>query len=371
MVDGGGGFYNFVVVFLLGILGLDKIALRAPLTAAFKFFVNIATFGSWAVYDWIQTWGDQDFVKKYGYSTPFGPDGHGYNMVGNTSSLEASPSKPSGFALLLYYIYVISCLILPIGLGNIIAGDTWGGLGKLISCMAFITIPVYMIMGCIEFATSGTIEQKGVPRTFPMYPFFFLKDKHPASSVIPKGPLDEKTKTYKPNHQVSAYETDVALMVSQGKQPIVQGLVSSISSTVGQALTNWPPVAAFQTVSAAKDGIQAVGDITKAVATEVKKDPKALLSAVGVKLPPTPTLKVPEAPQDVTKLATALQQTGGSLAVYPEMDNLLMGGMAVLVIGGLVAAAFRKISFSKKTDDHEYPLKTYGRDDSPPVPGGV
>ena len=369
MVEGGSG-YNLIVAFL-GILGLDKIALRAPLTAAFKLIVNIFTWGSWWMYDCIQTYGDKEFVAKYGYSTPFGPDGHGYNMISTMSSLEAAPLKPNNTGLLLYLLYVICCLVLPIGIGNMLAGDVTGGLAKLVSCMAFMTIPVYIIMGCIEFATSGTIEQEGVPRTFPIYPAFVLKDKHPATFILPKGTYNEETKTYAPHPQVTTYEKDLKRLVSEGKQPVFQAIVSFISKSLGDALNNWPPIAMFNTVSAAKDGIQAISK-------ELSKNPKAALSVIGVNLPVIPKLpnvKLPEVPQDMAKLAAAAAggayQTGGSLAVYPEMDKLLIGGMVILVIGGLVAATIRKITFSNKTDDNEYPRKTYDRDDAPPVPGGV
>ncbi len=340
MVD---GFPYKLAVFFLGLLGLDKLALRSPLTAAFKFIINVLTWGSWWVYDMIQSYTDTDFVTKYGMSTPFGPDGHGYNLIEGFSSMQESSFKPGLFGLLLYYIYVIGCILFPYGFNSILAGDTTGGLIKLISCMAIITIPVYFLLGLFEYATSGTVEKDGIPRTFPVHPFIMLEKSYPAAFILP---------TEQKDTLVAAYDTRLKERVANGEQPILQGLFTSIVNLAEKGLNEWPPFKAFKTVSAASDGVQAASDTAKAVGEAIKK-------------------KVTQNPDAVAdKLLGITAQKGGSLETK-EMDTLVLAGIAVLVLGGFAAAFLRKITFPRRTDDNERPRKAYERDDSPPVPGGI
>ena len=55
----------FVILPFTGVLGVDHLLLRSPITAVLKFLSMVPLFGFWYFYDLFQLFGDEEFVKKY------------------------------------------------------------------------------------------------------------------------------------------------------------------------------------------------------------------------------------------------------------------------------------------------------------------
>ena len=65
-----------------GILALDHLYLRSPLTFLAKLVVNILAFGVWWLYDCTQATFNKDVVKMYGLGVPSqGPKGIGAGVM--------------------------------------------------------------------------------------------------------------------------------------------------------------------------------------------------------------------------------------------------------------------------------------------------
>lgn len=359
------GFYTVV----LGLLGIDKIALRAPLTALLKFIINIFTLGGWWVYDMIEFYTNKEHVKKYGFSTPYGydlpllPKGHGYNMIDEVSSLDPSKYKPTDGGLVWYILYVVSCITLPI-LNLFFAGDSEAQIWKI---GLFFLFPIYYIYGILQFKDSGSIEKDGVTRGIPLYRGLFLMDKVPAAGIIPPHILEDQKKDYDrklseiKNKQYKPNETNYS-------KTWIDNIFDYINNISYFRMLN----AAGKAADTASGMLDVAATATQAVQKELVKNPDVAVKLVTGIDPKslTPQISTPTIPTS-EDLLKQVPQKGGSLELPSEMDTFLVGSMIILVLGGFAAAAFRKISFSNKADDNEYPRKTYDRNDAPPIPGGV
>jgi len=357
--------YKVLAIFpLTGFLGIDHLALRSPFTAMLKFLVNILFWGAWYIYDIIQMMMDNTFVAKYGMSTPWAPRGHGYKLFKDlTENNTEEFGKPSpyygGFlSSFLFVLYAMSTAFVSFtGLPSFIAGDYVGGLVKL--CTIFL-FPIYMVTGIFEYFTSGGLEKEGVPRTWPLIspgimPTLLINDPvdhYPAVNLLSKGESEKQLKEYK--DKVASWKSD-------GNKPMLQGFLD-IAYTWATA-----PLTPLQAIGATKGMALAASDVgqslAKAVQKKVASNPDAVIDSV--------LGKVTSIPLDIKETVTIdnpmLKQKGGGEIGY-GLDSILVGGMAVLILGGFATAFLRKLLPSPNSDN-EYPRKTYGRDDLPPVPG--
>lgn len=168
-----------------GFFGLDHLLLRSPITAMLKTIVNFLTLGFWYWYDVVQTMGDMEFVKQYGYTIPIiGPTGLGTGIVGDTKGKGAAPEGTPNPWIFVAYIFA---LLLPFGISNFLAGDFQGGSAKF-----FLTfIPLTTILGLIWTAYSlfygvfkpQTLLTHGTDRFFPAN--LIMKPYGPAVRLTP------------------------------------------------------------------------------------------------------------------------------------------------------------------------------------------
>jgi len=365
--------YKIFAMFpLTGFLGIDHLVLRSPFTAILKFLINVLFFGAWYFYDIIQMTMDQTFVAKYGMSTPWGPRGHSYKLFSgltenNVGEFANASIYNGGFlSSLLFLVYVFLIVTLGFtGLPNILAGDFAGGITKLFSNWLFIPFVFYLLSIPYDFVKSMSVEKTGVPRNWPLYPWLILKETHPAMNLLPKEEGASQLKTY---------TTSLDEMVKEKKQPLLVEIASATVSKIWEALTNFPPVAAFTSVQAAKGGILAASDVgqslAKAVQKRVSSNPDAVIDSLLGKategIPSVPT--IPAVP-DATAATAAMK--GGAMLVSSEFDKLFVGGVGVLVLGGVVLGLLRKFALSNRREDDEHPRNIGERDDAPPRPAAV
>ena len=356
--------FRFVTI-ALGLFGIDHLALRSPFTAFLKFLVNIFFYGAWWIYDMIQVFVDEEYVSKYGLSTPWAPRGHGFRYftgVTDTKTNEyPNPSKLlSGSSTLLFVFYALSTAYLSaLGLPSLLAGDKWGALIKFVSLFLIIPYPVYMFTGIYEYFTCAGVETKGAPRTWPIVTIlssFLLHDPaetYPAVNLLSETEGGKQMAVY--NKQVEDYRNKQTT-----KKPF---------TTLWEAFYGWAtgPLKVFELAGAASKTAEAGAAVTqttaRAMSKIIDKNPEKLIPGASSPTPPEST-----------------SQKGGGLFQFssPEesmttgFDVLVLGGMATLIVGGFALAFFRKIPFLKKNTEDEYPRKSYEqRDDTPPNPGGV
>jgi hypothetical protein len=151
-----------------GFFGLDHVLLRSPITAILKTIVNFLTFGFWYFYDIIQLFGDEEAVKKYGYTLPFlGPVGLGTGIFEGGGKDPAPPTSPSPFYFLAYSLFIL----VPFGLSHFIAGDFYGGTAKFFMTFNPFTFLIAFIWAAYSayYLTAKTSEllKKGTDRFFP------------------------------------------------------------------------------------------------------------------------------------------------------------------------------------------------------------
>lgn len=360
-------FYKFLAFFpLTGLLGIDKVALRSPFTAFLKLVVNIFFWGAWYVYDILQlvSQKEQEFVGKYGFSTPFGVSGHGYRLLHNLSSTkvdefsEPSPYNGGIIAALLFLCYVGMTAFLGFtGFPAMLAGDFNGGLMKLFSNFLILPFFFYLFAQFLDVFKSASLEKDGVNHPWPLFPFLTIFERFPAMNLLP----EEQGKK-----EFTAHTAKYQDAIKNGKQPLLIEIVMKLFGKAYEAANNIPVVAAFNTVSAGKGAVQAASDTAQSAAK------------VGQKLATALEQRISKDPNEVIdKLLGApatpppVQQGGGSQMFPAELDTIMLIAMGVLIVGGFSAALLRKFVVPRRQEDDEYPRKVYERDDSPPNPGGV
>ena len=123
----------FIVISVLGgLLGLDHLYLRSPMTAGLKALSILVIPGFWWLYDILQATTEKDIFLKFGLNTPIIPSsGIGAGMFmsaeSNNKKIPIEEKPPSPF----WFISYIILAILPIGLDHLVVGDTRGGFLKL------------------------------------------------------------------------------------------------------------------------------------------------------------------------------------------------------------------------------------------------
>lgn len=355
--------FRFITI-LLGFFGIDHLALRSPFTAFLKFFVNIFFYGAWWIYDIIQVFIDEEFVAKYGLSTPWAPRGHGFRYFTGVTDKKLNeypnPSKLVSDSSTLYYVlYAWTTTYFSfLGLPNLIAGDKWGFFIKLLSLALIIPFPVYLFTGIFEYFTSAGIEKTGVPRTWPIvtilnsFLFHDPNDTYPAVNLLSEKQQEDQLKEY--NRKLEQYQNKQTT-----KKP---------TTTLWEAFYGWAtgPLKLFELAGAASKTAEAGAQVTQTTARAmnkiIDKNPEALLPGAAT---------AAAAPQPEQKGGGFFQFASPEESNTTGLDVLVLGGMATLILGGFALAFFRKIPFSKKNTEDEYPRKTYGRDDTPPNPGSV
>ena len=118
-----------------GLLALDHLYLRSPLTFLLKLILNVLTLGTWWLYDATQAVFNKDVVKVFGLGVPgLGPKGIAAGVL--TSDV---PDKKH----MAFFIYALALIFGGIfGLDSFIVGDKQSGLIRLVCLITGILTPI-------------------------------------------------------------------------------------------------------------------------------------------------------------------------------------------------------------------------------------
>lgn len=118
-----------------GLLALDHLYLRSPLTFIAKLIVNVLTLGSWWLYDASQAVFNKDVVKVFGLGVPgLGPKGIAAGVLASDI-----PDKKH----MAFFVYALAVIIGGVfGLDSFIVGDKQSGFIRLICLITGILAPV-------------------------------------------------------------------------------------------------------------------------------------------------------------------------------------------------------------------------------------
>jgi hypothetical protein len=340
-----------VILPFTGLLGIDHLALRSPITAILKMISIIPLFGFWYFYDIAQVCGERDLIEKYGIGVPlFGPIGLGAGIFTKDGIKESPKDIPRPWLFIAYTIVTILLFFLPIN--KFLIGDTAGGIFYLLFFLTGIGIiqGLYDIFNLI-FNTKSLFE-KGTPR---IPGVSFLLGEYFYSSSLGNTPSNAAKNE---SSVIGTITTAVGKII-----PTVGNVIKSVGTgaTVGAASvlaekahvpeissienagdaagrivgTEAAEAAAAQLELAAEGSKAAAGAASAvgAVTDSIKKNPEALLT--GSVSPFTPTV-----------------QKGGGLDLLIPSIPVLLFTVSLLAFSGYVFYIFKNTHRkSEKTDD--------------------
>lgn len=126
-----------------GLLALDHLYLRSPLTFLAKIIVNVLTLGTWWLYDASQAVFNRDVVKVFGLGVPgLGPKG----IAAGVLASDVPDKKHMSF-----FIYAVALLFGGLfGLDSFIVGDKQSGIIRIICLITGILAPIAIIWWLIN-----------------------------------------------------------------------------------------------------------------------------------------------------------------------------------------------------------------------------
>jgi len=362
-----------VMTICLGFFGADHLFLRSPVTAAAKFVVNIFTFGLWYIYDVIQVTVDRESAQKNGLSIPlYGPAGIGAGMF-------TQPGEPDkgGKAPWLFVLYTLFTL-LPFGLDFFIAGDTIGGIFRLITSLVIFLWPFGFVWGCYNmyraWITPADVMRRGVQRLWPLD--MILGKYHMVNTVLGPDLPGEGPPVCEPigilgaimkpvNTLADTTKTVVGLAADIALQPVKDitaapgeawhATIGPLQTAVEKGLA--PPITAtLQAGQAIPKAIAAVPAMATQVGNSIAAaaDPAALMAkAAGPQraaFPPLPIMS------GGSGSGSGSDNTGGIIAGWELIsDGGLLFTIGVLVIGGGVLTYLRSAVATEPARDDKPP----------------
>jgi hypothetical protein len=326
---------------LTGLLGLDHMALRSPMTAVLKFLSIIPLLGFWYFYDIAQLLGERKLVEKNGLAVPFyGPIGLGAGMFSGSEGIKQAPKdSPSPW---LYLVYAFTtCVFIALPINKFVIGDYMGGLSQLLMYICIFTIitpflaiawgfyDIYKVL----FKTRDIIEQ-GPERFIPAN--WFIQSKFNRNVLGPLPPLPEEPDTWFKRLMAAWFELPIStLKAVSTAEKVSSTIISSAAEAATQPITNATKVAT-NTVAAA-------GQASKAVTGTVEKGATAMEGIAGL-LEKIPQIgeKIATNLGDKVINAAKITKGGGSLEEPSVSSALLLFGVGFMAFTGFVFYFMRK-----------------------------
>jgi hypothetical protein len=307
-----------------GLLDLDHLYLRSPLTFLLKLVLNILTLGTWWLYDATQAVFNKDVVKVFGLGVPgLGPKG----IAAGVLASDIPDKKHMSF-----FLYALALILGGIfGLDSFIVGDKQSGLIRLVCLITGILAPIAIFwwlfnLGKFFIKTKDVInlywEYFGAPP--PAEHGMTIGEK-----IISRFPFLEKI--FGPVQRVKNAVVKVAEGLEASTEDFVETLVTDPGSAVEAAVT--APLTLAEKVITSP--LERVGDsvnkiltnTTTRVATQLKPAINAAIAPATVAIEGAiqPALAAVQPLKQTINSGIAVAQTGLSTA----QEGLALGKTAL------------------------------------------
>jgi hypothetical protein len=378
--EGTGGAYLSYDVFMAlsvvgGLLALDHLYLRSPLTFLAKIVVNILFLGTWWLYDASQAIFNKDTVKVFGLGIPgFGPKGIGAGVMAS----DVPDKKHMSF-----FLYALSLMLGGIfGLDSFIVGDKQSGFIRLVCLITVILAPVaifWWLFNLFKFffktqdVTNLYWEYFGAPppaeygmswgeklaTRFPFLQKFFgpitrIKESLIETAKTAKQDVTNYTEAVLefPLNTVKGTIDEVTDTLKPIVKPVVNTLVEPIKNTIDKGLDT-----AQEGFELGRNIVSRGSNLASQTLNVIGKTADNATEALSI-VPEATKLAQGFTPMAAAAALTKLKQDGGMINQTSMLPYMLIGTLAVIVVSGLV------LSY-RRSRQNEQPRK----DDSPPQPG--
>jgi hypothetical protein len=284
----------FITIFpLTGMLGIDHLLLRSPLTAGLKilssfisffltfiparllpFFIPLSFF--WYFYDIAQACGESELIKKYGIAIPYyGPTGIGAGIFTGDPSIKESPKHIQRPWLFITYA-LTTFLFVGFPFNKFVIGDYEAGWFYTILCLLGIGFILSVPQGIYDIYNltfdTKTVFETGFAR-IPGVAYFF-KDYYTYTALGPNKQCSDNCDLSRVSESVSMYTA-----------PLQAGVAAASLATTGAKLASTAANNLSQVVEAAKPQIIAAAKTAAETAQVVaeKATETALAAGQGIK----------------------------------------------------------------------------------------
>jgi hypothetical protein len=245
--------FLFITIFpLTGMLGIDHLLLRSPLTALLKvlssfisfflffippallpFFIPLSFF--WYFYDIAQACGESELIKKYGIGIPYyGPTGIGAGIFTGDPSIKESPKDNQRPWLFIAYA-LATFLSFSFPINKFIIGDYEGGFFYLFLFIIVIGIPIVIIQGIYDIYNlifdTKTIFETGFAR-IPGVAFLF-KDYYTYTALGPKKQCSDNCDASPANEAFVTATIPLQTAIAGAKVASAGATLASKAATIG------------------------------------------------------------------------------------------------------------------------------------------
>ncbi len=348
----------FIAISIIGgIIGLDHLYLRSPLTAFFKVLSFFALPFFWYAYDIIQSTAEKKNFLEYGLTTPFittAGIGAGMFQTGDEKEKKEDGGPPSPF----YFLGFVLLAFLPFGFDLFLIGDIKGGIVKLIMCLipiiGWLYVGAWTIVNLFKtFFKTQNIFTEGVTHFGAPFldPMFFSTNL----GLPSKQKEQEKKMSFM--DLMRAIWGDIKEYIlgkkKEGEKDDSHGFFSAIFQRIGDYLQN-KVIAKSPTLQK----VVSVGEKAKAVAEETVVPLVTQTAAAGAQI----GQMVTEAPATAAAAAEVITeefkaklpphptlQRGGGLVEVGGSATLALIGMLVIV-GSLSLGKYMFVKFHTKEE---------------------
>jgi hypothetical protein len=416
------GMY-LVLVVLGGLLGLDHLYLRSPVTAFFKVLSIPLLLGFWYFYDIAQAFGEKEHIEKYGLGIPFyGPIGLGAGMFADAkpsdeatkpSDEAAKASSDLSWKATKFMLYIILTSLIGLPLNKLIIGDYWAFFVQLLMFMPGIFLLGIPPLIAICWGISDLIAANVYPRSiFESGTTRFLSglgfldacfpgaDLGPGKFVPPPPAPGDKDKTI--FGSIFAGLMFPFTMAYKTLKPVVEPVVTTVADTAGGVYNKVAPLVEEKLENKADAAVDKIADTiidrgvgavnmglkagtlvgtgglgpAAAAAADVAALPGALVNslkapaaapAAAAPAAAAPVAASPAAAAPAMQKGGAVIQSGGSILPI-KMDGPAVSSTVVIFSVLLLAFSGYVLYMVRKTIDETRDERT---DDSPPESDSV
>ena len=362
--------FMFITIFpLTGILGVDHLLLRSPITAALK--VLSSTFllflGAlppiillllfpltlfWYFYDIAQACGEFELIKKYGIGVPyFGPLGIGAGMFTDNKDVNESPKDVQRpWLFIAYALTTFFSMAFP--LNKFVIGDYEAGFFYLFLAIIIIGIPIVMAQGIYDIYNllfdTKTVYETGFARIPGVSSLF--KDYYTFTTLGPVKKCSDNCDPTPVNQAVVTATAPLQTAIAGAKVAAVGATLATKAATIGtkslelaQPLINNVTVAAENAIKHAPEYIAAAKDVAEKGAAVIAKGATGVATGATVAagrdlgLDINPNLGLQQAVNQVSEILP--EKTGESLyGVGSQVANVATGQQRALLSAASAAS---------------------------------